>query len=335
MAVFRPWQGCLAVCTLVAATALPTLADVGGQPCLGSWLEGEAEIDGLVFGTSNFELPLDHGLRFSVERETAGWDIQIWKHDRQLPVQIRPSGIPPHTGAMSPQVTEYVFGEGVVPSEEMIVPGGPGRMIAPTVEPEFAGSGRILFETEEQHETEITNEDGSVIQTGYLDFKSCVVWNVYPRELDDDHYGGTGAPEAIAKWKVAAFEDCGLPKTLKLSAQMFSREPRSQAILEPDLDGDGATDLFAITDGANGKAVHACLRKGRELKTQTDSSTTELSSDILDLADYWSVEKGEIREDDARIAYRLPDKVWLGIEGASIQRVSLSTDGLQTSWQGD
>lgn len=318
--------------TLLGSGGLSVAADVGGQPCLGSWMEGEAEIDGLVFGANQFEHQLDHDLAFTVERQSYGWQVQMTKEGRSLPTQTRPNGIPPQQTSGVPQTIDYVFGRDVVPPEEMIVPGG---MIAPTVEPQFAASGRILLEIEEQHETEYKTRNADVFQTGYLDFKACVMWNVFPREPNKAHYNGAGLPEGIARWKLIAFEDCGLHETQLLSDRMFSREPRQQAVLEPDLDGDGATDLLALTSGPKGLTVHACLRQGRQLRSLEPASITELSHDFLEEADFWHVEYGAVAESETGDLSRAPDRVIIGIEGASSQIVSLEADGLISDWQGD
>ena len=325
----------------LASLTLPALADVGGKACLGSWLEDQAEIDGLVFGTNSFEQAVGPDLTLRVSPDPSGWQVQMFKGQRSLPTQVRPSGIPPQTSPSGPNTTEYVFGEGVVPAEEMIVPGGPGRhpQIAPTVEPEYAGSGRMFLEIEEQAEFETKNENGSTTQSGYLDFKACVIWNVFPREVNDIHYGGTGVPEEIPKWKVVAFEDCGLPSKWRLSARMFRREPFQPAILEPDLDGDGHTDLLAIVQSEEKETLFGCLRAGRKLVPVSSSTpaTSDLEGGFLEEADWWNVTHSfEIDESTGSGANKNPDRVTIGIEGASSQEIHL-TEGLElsASWQGD
>lgn len=333
------WMACLV--SGFAALSSPALADVGGQPCLGSWLEDQAEIDGLVFGSNSFEQAVGPDLKFVISPTPTGWQVQMFKDERMLQTHIRPSGLPPMTSPSAPNTTDYVFGEGVVPPEEMIVPAGPGAhpQLAPTVEPEYAGSGRILLEVEEQAEFETRHENGSATQSGYLDFRACVIWNVFPREVDDAHYGGTGAPEEIAKWKVAAFEDCGLPRTWFLSAGMFRREPFQPAILEPDLDGDGHVDLLAFAHSEDTETLFACLRADRTLVPVSRSAPalSDLEGGFLEDADWWTVSYDNATNlTSGPVPDQISGRVTIGIEGASSQDIYLTGNNeLWASWQGD
>lgn len=307
---------------LVSAILTFTAPALAAPDCPGDWLNQSASIEGLVFGTNTFESNLHGDLTLNLLPDDKGWRAQaVNGKGRKIPTRSVARGIPPVRGRNNVHMS-FVFGPDVLDpalNPELVVPGRPSNVGTVEPSPGIQGSGQLTI-VEQGFEPEPSS------RRIYMKFEGCVQWNNGPREPDISSYSSPEALTNFPSWVILAFEDCGLPKTRLLSGRMPRAGYRHRAWLEPDIDGDGRSDLVALVDdmksGASRLAI--CQQDGKTLTLigqDTKSGAQTLSSDFLIDADWWSI--------DGR-------SVILGIEGAGSQRVYRDASGeFVSAWEGD
>ncbi|MEZ5999473.1 hypothetical protein [Hyphomonas sp.] len=306
---------------LAGAIAFAGLAQAAPE-CQSDWLNTAVPVQGLVFGTNEFDAEIADGLVFTLQPDEGGWHTEMRDAEgNNIPTRPVARGIPPVRG-QNHLTDSFVFGPDIMDparNPELVVPGRSGNIAAVEPTPGKQGNGQITILNQAFEKSEA----GRMV---YMEFEGCVRWNDGPREPTVSHYP---SPEDLVNfpgWVVTAFEDCGLPQSLLLSGRMPRPGYRQRAWLEPDMDGDGRPDLVALVeqpeDGQHGMAI--CLQAGKALTLlgfgpETDDAP--LSSDFLADADWWA---GEGRT------------VVIGYEGAGSQQVFMDEDGNLTSkWYGD
>jgi len=308
---------------LLVTSILTFTAPAQATPeCQGDWVNQSASVEGVVFGNKNFEVELPGDFALNLLPDDKGWRAQVFDNEGQvIPTRSVARGMPPVRGHNNPHMS-FVFGPGVLDpalNPELLVPGRPPNVAAVEPSPGIQGNGQLMI-VEQGFEPEPPS------RRIFMKFEGCVQWNNGPREPDTSSYSSPEALTNFPSWVILAFEDCGLPKTHLLSGRKPRASYRQRAWLEPDIDGDGRSDLVALVDdmksGASRLAI--CQQDGKTLTLigqATKSGAQTLSSDFLIDADWWSI--------DGR-------SIILGIEGAGSQRVYRDASGeFVSAWEGD